>query len=54
MGNIFINNDETYVLGRLQTLKLFLEDYMEAFPGDGFMHEAWLNVISKIDDFEQS
>jgi hypothetical protein len=52
MTNVFTTKNNTDTLMRLETLKVLLEDYRAAYPEDEYIHEAWLTVISKIDDVE--
>lgn len=50
MSNIFLTDNKTDEMLQVKDLSLRLKDYMEAYPDEQFVHEAWLTVCSKLDD----
>jgi hypothetical protein len=49
MSNLFLDTDKQVVLNQHEALYRLLVDYKEAYPDEPYIHEAFLQVMDKID-----
>lgn len=51
MSNVFTkDNDTVFEIMQLKMLYHLLTDYKETYPKDDHIHEAWLQVMDRLDD----